>query len=163
MSEPKPDEPTPRPWEYRNKRSSKTDYLIEGSSDVNPKDVWFIATTAGRATEKNEANAALIVTAVNAHEELVEALRHATDMLARVRWEHRESIQHKDACDATDAAIGAAIQQARAALAKASPAPECGRRFQEKHGRQAVCKKRTGHSSDCVGELASPESEGGQG
>jgi len=52
---------------------------------------------------------------------LREALSACVDMLARARWEHRESIQHPKTSDATDAAIGAVISRARAVLSISGP------------------------------------------
>jgi len=79
----------------------------------------FICTAGHRGDEEAEANAALIVEAVNAHEALVSALRVCAGMLACTQsdrsvikftgaWAHLGSMTVGQALDMADAALGSA-------------------------------------------------------
>lgn len=80
---------TPTPWFYRAKifnNGENTDALGSIRGPASDNDPWFIATVEHMPGA--EANAAFIVRAVNAHEDLVAALRLACTQAVRdANWD----------------------------------------------------------------------------
>jgi hypothetical protein len=105
------DKATPRPWAVSASR-----WDVMGTGDIH-----IARMSGGLPTGEAQANVALIVRAVNAHDALVAALTWALD---RAELDHADCVIASDSeCDALendgDASDHAAIRRARHALALA--------------------------------------------
>lgn len=65
---------TPTPWEISRSKYKGQEHLGLRNVDSLTEAVWRVDSGAGLNPARDEANAAFIVRAVNAHDELVEAL-----------------------------------------------------------------------------------------
>jgi len=79
---------TPRPW--KRGKANKALFILAAGDRANPTiTVAELYSTLSR--NEREANAELIVTAVNAHDALVEAMKKARSLLAKGRKVGREA------------------------------------------------------------------------
>lgn len=87
-------EPTPRPWRVESSPLSGSD----GAYYITPLDTLTlpmfspIARLDTNSSERDEANATLIVRAVNTHDDLLEALKTASDWM----WAHAPNFSNRN-------------------------------------------------------------------
>ena len=110
-------ESTPRPWELGEVNQDWIEIwrpLPDGSKEiigtVIPIRRGGDYAASIRADKEQEANARLIVRAVNAHEGLVEALEKAQHICRK--WSHKFSEEYHDAYDQINAALALARGEA---------------------------------------------------